>query len=193
MISHSTRVVTDYSSLQSVDELASLYPEPRPSSRAKVHHKLSPAMKDWLRQAPFFVLSSVAEGSVDCSPRGDAPGQSHHILDDNTLAIPDRSGNNRIDTLRNIMIDPRVGLLFLIPGVENALRIKGRARISIEPALLDRFTLNDTRPATVILVTISAVYVQNARAFRAAELWSSAGQVDVRKVPNAAELSAPAT
>lgn len=185
--------MTDYSSLRCVDELTALYPQPRASSRAKVHDKLSEAMKHWLAQSPFFVLSSVADCSVDCSPRGDAPGQAFSILDDSTIAIPDRSGNNRIDTLRNILKDPRVGLVFFIPGVENALRVKGHARISIEPTLLDRFTLENAPPATVILVTISAVYVQNARAFRSADLWSSGGSIDVSGVPDAQQLSVPAT
>ena len=110
------------------------------------------------------------------------------MLDDQTIAIPDRRGNNRIDTLRNIISDPRIGLVFLIPGVAEALRIKGLASISIDPELLDTFRLNGDPPATVILVSVEHAYVQNARATRAADLWNVEIHLQSSQVPNAADL-----
>ena len=122
--------------ITSADKLAELYPPPRPSSRAKIRDCLSEQMQQWLSHSPFFILGSQRDNGIDCSPRGDAPGQAFRIIDAHTIAIPDRRGNNRIDTLRNILTDSRVGLVFLIPGIEEALRVTGRAAISIDPDLL---------------------------------------------------------
>lgn len=145
-------------------------------------------MQRWLAHAPFFVLASHAVDGIDCSPRGDAPGQAFRVLDASTIAIPDRRGNNRIDTLRNLLIDPRVGLVFFIPGIEQLLRIKGRASISIEPALLEAFALDDEPPITVIQVHVSAAYVQNFRAVRRSHLWDESHRVDPDSVPGATDL-----
>ena len=145
-------------------------------------------MQKWLAHSPFFVLSSAATDSIDCSPRGDKPGEAFQVIDSNTIAIPDRRGNNRIDTLKNILRDPRVGLVFFIPGIEEALRIRGTASISINPTLLDRFTLDDARPVTVMLITVESAYVQNARAIRAADLWNSDSNVSSEDVPSVEEL-----
>lgn len=145
-------------------------------------------MQKWLMHSPFFILSSVTDTGLDCSPRGDRPGEAFRVLDAHTIAIPDRRGNNRIDTLKNILVDPRVGLVFLIPGVAEALRIKGVANISIDPELLDTFRLSGEPPATVILVSVKRAYVQNARATRAAGLWNTDTHLQPLDVPNAAQL-----
>ena len=178
--------------IDSLAELESRYPAARPASRAKQRHALSEAMRAWLARSPFFVLSSVASGGLDCSPRGDAPGEAFGILDDTRIAIPDRRGNNRIDTLRNLVADPRVGLVFLVPGVEETLRVRGRATISVAEELLDRFRLDGERPASVIVVAIESVWVQNFRAVRRAALWSPDTRVDPRTVPDARSLSGSA-
>jgi PPOX class probable FMN-dependent enzyme len=146
-------------------------------------------MQRWLLHSPFFILASQSDAGIDCSPRGDAPGTAFRVLDAHTIAIPDRRGNNRIDTLRNLLADSRVGLVFLIPGIEEALRIKGRARISIEPALLAAFSLDGVPPATVILVDIIQAYVQNARAVRSAHLWDDDYRAESAQVPSAKLLS----
>lgn len=145
-------------------------------------------MKKWLEHSPFFVLASVTNSSIDCSPRGDKPGEAFQVIDSHTIAIPDRRGNNRIDTLKNIVKDPRVGLVFLIPGVEEALRIKGTACISVHPDYLNRFKLDSTLPATVMLITVESAYVQNARAIRAADLWNGDSNVSSEDVPSVEEL-----
>jgi PPOX class probable FMN-dependent enzyme len=175
--------------ITTLDELARHYPAPSRTSRSKTRDHLSEDMQRWLSRAPFFVLASRTAHGVDCSPRGDAPGQAFRVLDAHTLAIPDRRGNNRIETLRNLLTDPWVGLVFLIPGIEEAVRIKGRASISIEPALLDSFALDGIPPATVILVHVSSAYVQNARAVRSAHLWDDHYRIDGTQVPSAAALS----
>ena len=138
--------------------------------------------------SPFFVLSSVAESGIDCSPRGDKPGEAFRVLDNKTIAIPDRRGNNRIDTLKNILADPRIGLVFLIPGIAEALRIKGKANITIDDELLNTFELNGEPPATVVLVTIEHAYVQNARATRAAQLWDTSSHKAASLIPDVAQL-----
>ena len=175
-----------------IDTIAALetrYPSARPASRAKERPALTPAMREWLRRSPFFVLSSVAANGVDCSPRGDAPGEAFTVLDDTRIAIPDRRGNNRIDTLRNLVADPRVGLVFLVPGVEETLRVRGHASISVAETLLDDLRLDGERPASVIVVTIESVWVQNFRAVRRAGLWDPDAHVAPGTVPDAAALS----
>lgn len=146
-------------------------------------------MQRWLEHSPFFVLASQSEMGIDCSPRGDEPGKAFSVLDASTIAIPDRRGNNRIDTLRNLLIEPRVGLVFLVPGIEEALRVKGRAHISTDPALLERFSLDGIPPATIIVVTVQSAYVQNARAVRSSHLWDEHSRIDAAMVPSAADLS----
>lgn len=147
-------------------------------------------MQKWLAFSSFFILSTVSDEGLDCSPRGDKPGEAFRILDDRTIAIPDRRGNNRIDTLRNLINDPQIGLLFIVPGVDEALRIKGTATISINADLLQSFIANDLpAPATVILVNIKSAYVQNARAIRRSELWNADNHGDVSRLPSAEELS----
>lgn len=147
-------------------------------------------MQRWLACSPFLVMSTCSDEGLDCSPRGDKPGEAFRILDERTIAIPDRRGNNRIDTLRNLIKDPRVGLLFLVPGADEALRIKGTATISVAPELLESFIAADQpAPATVMVINISAAYVQNARAIRRSEMWNMHSHADALQLPSAAELS----
>lgn len=147
-------------------------------------------MQRWLSHSSFFILSTCSEDGLDCSPRGDKRGDAFRIINNNTLAIPDRRGNNRIDTLRNLINDSRVGLLFIVAGAEVALRIKGTATISIAPDLLQGFVdAEQATPATVMLINVTAAYVQNARAIRSAELWNAATYEDLDSLPSAAELS----
>lgn len=187
------RVTTriDPDTIDSIATLEARYPSARPASRAKEQRALSDAMRAWLAHSPFFVLSSIADTGIDCSPRGDAPGEAFHLLDERRIAIPDRRGNNRIDTLRNIVRDPRIGLVFLVPGVEETLRVRGRATISVESTLLETFRLDEDTPTSVILVTIEAVWVQNFRAVRRAALWSDAARAAPGTLPDARSLAMP--
>lgn len=175
--------------LQSIDDLERHYHSPGNSSRTKISHNLTAPMQTWLTHSSFFILSTCTLDGLDCSPRGDRPGEAFRILDSNTLAIPDRRGNNRIDTLRNLLVDSRVGLLFIVPGIGEALRIKGRASISIAPDLLASFVSQDEpAPATVLLINITAAYMQNARALRVSGLWDVENHTDASQLPTAQEL-----
>ncbi|MDF2369143.1 MSMEG_1061 family FMN-dependent PPOX-type flavoprotein, partial [Sneathiella sp.] len=143
----------------------------------------------WIERAPFFALASCGPDGLDCSPRGDLHGQLFRILDDRHIAIPDRRGNNRIDTLRNIVADPRVALLFLIPGIEECLRINGRALITTEPELVQSFKVDVTVPRSVLRMEIDAVYFQCARALKRAKLWDPTANVTKGDVPSAGQMT----
>jgi len=152
-------------------ELEALYDKATSRSIAKQTTALTPAMQSWLKHSPFLILATIGEIGLDCSPRGDALEQGFKIIDQHTIAIPDRKGNNRLDSLRNVLRDPRVGLVFLVPGADEALRVQGTAIVSDDPELLETLALAGKTPSTAILVTIKRVFIQNARAIRRANLW----------------------
>lgn len=169
-------------------ELEALYGTPGATSLTKETVRLTAEYRRWIAAAPFLAIATSGPGGLDCSPRGDATGQLLHVLDDATIAIPDRRGNNRLDTLRNLVGDPRVALLFLAPGINETLRINGRAVISTDPALIGRFGVGGKMPATVIVVTIGQVYFQCARALVRSRLWDTAAHVDPALVPTPGEM-----
>ncbi len=179
----------DSHEITSIDALEALYVPVYPNSLAKETSALTPEYRQWIEKAPFLALASVGDGGLDCSPRGDAPGQLFRLLDDRHIAIPDRRGNNRIDTLRNIVQDPRIALLFLIPGIEECLRINGRAVITTEPQLIQSFTVGATTPRSVLLIEIDAVYFQCARALKRSKLWDPAAQIAKSDVPTAGQMT----
>ena len=135
------------------------------------------------------MLASCGADGLDCSPRGDPPGFVR-VQDERTLLIPDRQGNNRIDSLRNIVRDPRCALLFLVPGVGETLRINGRAAISTDPALLDTFVVEGKAPRSVVLVTVQSVYFQCAKALIRSKLWDPARHVERSRLPSAGDMLA---
>ena len=155
--------------------LTALYGEPRPSARIKETPALQPSQQAFIQAAPFLALATAGPGGLDISPRGDAPGFVQ-VQDDKTLLLPDRRGNNRVDSLRNIIADPRVALLFLIPGIAQALRVNGEARISVEPALLERLSAAGKAPRSVLVIGVQAVFFQHSRAIRQARLWDADAQ-----------------
>jgi len=161
------------SNITSVEQLRALYGKPKATSLQKQTHELNPTYQQWLEQSSFFVLASVGENGIDCTPRGDEPGTAFKVIDNNTILIPDRRGNNRLDSLSNIVRDPRVALLFFIPRVDQSLRIIGQATITVDKFLLSYFTLDNTSPVSCISVSIEAVYFQNARAMSRSKLWHS--------------------
>ncbi len=173
--------------ITSVDQLEALYGTPPERSLIKETPRITEPYRRLLEAAPFVALASVGPEGMDCSPRGDAPGFVR-IIDDRTVVIPDRRGNNRIDTLRNIVRDPRVALLFLIPGLDETVRINGRARISVAEDLLTSLEVNGKRPATAIVVTIDTMYFQCARALKRSRLWDVESLVDPKNLPSAGQL-----
>jgi uncharacterized protein len=174
--------------IETIEQLEALYGEPGAISLTKEVNHLTPVYRRWIEAAPFLALATSGPGGLDCSPRGDPAGELLHVLDSKTLVIPDRRGNNRMDTLRNIVVDPRIALLFLIPGIDETLRINGRAAVSADPALIARFTKNGKPPRTVIAVTIESVYYQCARAVKRAQLWASPERRDRGSIPTAGEM-----
>jgi hypothetical protein len=170
-------------------ELEAHYGPINPNALRKETDRLTPAYRRWIERAPFFAMATSGPGGLDCSPRGDPAGRLFHILDDRTLLIPDRRGNNRLDTLKNLIADPRVALLFLVPGINECLRIAGRAVVTTEAALRSRFDRQGKQPTMVIVVSIDAVYFQCARALMRAELWEPSKQVPRSAVPTAGEMS----
>lgn len=157
---------------------------PGETSLAKVCDHLHPLYRPYIEAAPFAVLATRgAKGQLDTSPRGDAPGFVA-IADDHTLLLPDRRGNQRIDSLRNLIHDPHCALLFLIPGVGEALRVNGTARLSASPALAERFVVDGKAPASVLVVTVHSVFFQCARAVKRSGLWDATRHVDRRTLPS---------
>lgn len=175
------------SRITTIAELEALYAAPVVNSLKKETPVINAEYRALIEAAPFFAIASIGDDGMDCSPRGDGPG-CIHILDDRTVAFADRRGNNRLDTLRNIVADPRVALLFLIPGLNEALRINGRAHLTTEPKLLESFAINGKLPATVIIVEIDTVYFQCARALKRSSLWDADAQVDPKSLPSAGQL-----
>ena len=177
------------SKITTVAELEALYGIPSEASTVKEVDRLTPHYRAYIEASPFMALATSGPEGLDCSPRGDKPGFVR-IHDDKTLMLPDRRGNNRVDSLRNIVRNPRVGLLFLIPGVGNTLRVNGQAHLSIDPDLLNSFAVEDKAPRSVTVITVDTVYFQCARALVRSELWNPERHVDPRSLPSAGEILA---
>jgi uncharacterized protein len=175
--------MTDPHRIASVAALEALYGEPAETSLRKEVDHVHPLYRAMIEASPFAVLATSGPDGLDVSPRGDAPGFVV-VQDEHTLLLPDRRGNNRIDSLRNVLTDPRVALFFMIPGVGETLRVNGRATISVEPALLQRFVVNGNPPATVLVVTIDTAFFQCSKALVRSRLWDPAAQVDRRSLPS---------
>jgi PPOX class probable FMN-dependent enzyme len=175
-----------------MEGLEALYGEPYGPSIAKEIDHVNASYRAFIEAAPFFALATCGPEGLDCSPRGDARGFVR-VLDEKTLLIPDRRGNNRIDSLRNLIRDPRVALLFLIPGVSETLRVIGRAAISADPALAASFIVNDKTPRTVIVVSVDRVYFQCAKALVRSKLWDPAMQIERKTLPSSGTILAEIT
>ncbi|MCA3186049.1 MULTISPECIES: pyridoxamine 5'-phosphate oxidase family protein [unclassified Cupriavidus] len=170
-------------------ELEALYAEPGAASLAKEVDYLHPHYRAFVEASPFCLLSTMNDKGGDCSPRGDAPGFVQ-VLDDRTLLLPDRRGNNRIDSLRNILADPRVGLLFLVPGVNETLRVSGTATVSTDPELIARCMMQDKAPTTVLVIRIESVFFQCARALLRSRLWLADAQIPREALPSTGSMLA---
>ncbi len=175
-----------------IEELRERYGEPGHASIAKVAERLTPAYRRWIEASPFLALATAGPEGLDCSPRGDE-GPVVRITDEKTVMLPDWRGNNRIDSLKNIVGDPRVALLFMVPGSNNVLRINGSAVLAVDDDLLASFEVDGKHPRSVIVVTIDAVYFQCARALIRAGLWNPARFIDPASLPSAGEMTKQAS
>lgn len=173
--------------LTTTQELENLYGGVASPSFVKETDHIHPIYRPFIESAPFAILASSGSGGLDASPRGDDAGFVR-IEDSKTLLLPDRRGNNRIDTLRNIVEDPRVALLFLVPGVGETLRVNGTAQISVQPDLLARFAVNGRLPKSVLRITVTSVYFQCSRAVIRAGLWDGTRHVERNTLPTAGRI-----
>src|SRR6202043_1786069 len=175
-----------------MDALEALYDKPYGPSIAKEIDHVSSRYRKLIEASPFLVLATSGPEGLDCSPRGDPPGFVR-VADEKTLLIPDRRGNNRIDTLRNILNDPRVALLFLIPGCGETIRVIGRAKISTDPALLQDFVVDGKAPRSVIVVSVDRIFYQCAKAIVRSKLWDPSRHVDRKNLPSTGTILAALT
>jgi PPOX class probable FMN-dependent enzyme len=175
--------------ITTIEQLEALYGPKNPASVVKEIDRLNPSYRKLIEAAPFVAIATGAPDGLDCSPKGDAPGFVR-ILDDKTLAIPDRPGNNRIDGFRNILQDPRIALLFLIPGVGETFRVNGRASISIDPELMQSFAVNGKLPRSVLIVHIETAFFHCSKAVVRAKLWDEKAKIDRTSLPSTGTIVA---
>lgn len=173
--------------VSSEDGLLSLFDAPSEVSLAKEIGHVDANYAAWIAASPFLVMCTAGVDGLDASPRGDAPGFVK-VLDAKTLLIPDRRGNNRIDSLRNLVTNPGVALLFLIPGMGETLRVNGRVRLSADPAVLAEFEIQGATPKLVLVVTVDSVYFQCARAVVRADLWNASRHVQRGALPTPGQI-----
>ncbi len=176
--------------IEAIPALEALYGTPGAPALRKVAHCMTPLYRKWIMASRLCVLSTVGPEGVDGSPRGD-DGPVVQELDPNTLALPDWRGNNRLDSLRNIVRDPRVSLMFMIPGSNNVVRLNGTARLTADEALRGRFARQGKHPATVIVIQIDEIYTQCARALMRAGTWRSGNETT--GLPTVGEILAEAS
>jgi PPOX class probable FMN-dependent enzyme len=175
--------------IATIDQLEAIYGQPNEASTVKVADRITPQYRVLIDKSPFAALATCGPEGLDCSPRGDLPGFVR-VHDETTLMMPDRRGNNRVDSLRNIVRDPRIALLFLIPGSGSTLRVNGHARVSADADLLASFKVDGKAPRTVIVMTVDEIYFQCARAIVRSDLWNPDRRVDPKSLPTPGQILA---
>jgi PPOX class probable FMN-dependent enzyme len=180
--------MTDDTRITSIEELEAHYGQVNPRALDKEQDHLTDHYRAFVEASPFVLVATVGPEGLDCSPRGDPPGFVR-IHDKRTVLMPDRRGNNRLDTLKNIVRDPRISLLFMIPGVGETLRINGSAEIVSDPDLCASFAMQGKNPKSVIVTTIDTVYFQCQKALARSNLWSADAQVDRWTLPTAGQMA----
>jgi len=175
--------------ISSVEELEATYGTPSEASLTKEVPRVTPQYRAMIEASPFATLATSGPEGLDCSPRGDVPGFVR-VHDERTLLLPDRRGNNRADSLRNIIRDPRVALLFLIPGIGHTLRVNGRAHLSTEPSLIESFVMDGKAPRCVVVIEVESVFFQCSRALVRSDLWNPDKYRDPSSLPTAGQILA---
>ena len=171
------------------EALEALYGAPVQRSLSKEIDHVSEHYRAFIEKAPFVVVATSGPEGLDCSPRGDPPGFVR-VHDSKTILIPDRRGNNRLDTLRNIVRDPRISLLFLIPGIGETMRVNGNAGITTNTDLRESFSLHEKTPSSVIIVSVERVYFQCQKALARSNLWDASAQIPRRDLPSTGTMLA---
>ncbi|MGH6646990.1 pyridoxamine 5'-phosphate oxidase family protein [Aquabacterium sp.] len=175
--------------ITTLEQLTALFGEVGEASLKKEVAHIHPHYQALIKASPFAILATCGPDGLDASPRGDPPGFVM-VQDPHTLLMPERRGNNRIDSLRNLLLDDRVALLFLIPGLGETLRVMGRATISVDPALLRRFEVQGQRPKCVLIIRVESAFFQCARAIKRSRLWAPATTGQATPVPSAGTMLA---
>ena len=180
--------IADAECLRSDGDLRTIYKPPKSNTVAKTFSRIDQHTKRFIELSPFVCLGTTGEdGLGDVTPRGGEPGFIH-VLNDTQLAMPDRPGNNRLDSLQNIVRRPGVGMLFFVPGFEDTLRLNGTAKITVNEALMQRFAADGKRPLAVVLIEVKEVYFHCAKALRRSGLWDSQSQQDRAAFPTMGEI-----
>jgi PPOX class probable FMN-dependent enzyme len=175
--------------IKTIEQLEALYGFPGETSTVKEVGHITPQYRAFIESSPFAVLATSGPDGLDCSPRGDRPGFVR-IKDEKTLLLPDRRGNNRVDSLRNVVRNPKIALLFLIPGSGTTLRLNGRAQLSADAQLLASFAVEGKAPRSVMVIVVEAVYFQCARAIVRSDLWNPQKHVDPNSLPSPGQILA---
>jgi uncharacterized protein len=173
--------------ITSIEQLDEIYGVPVPTSILKELDHITDDYGSLIAASPFVVIATSGPEGLDCSPRGD-PAGFVRIVDNKTLMIPDRRGNNRVDSLRNLVRDPRIALLFLLPGIGTTMRVNGRATLSTNLALRESFSMGDKVPACVIVITVESIYTQCQKAIARSKLWDPAMHVPPKAVPTVGQM-----
>jgi PPOX class probable FMN-dependent enzyme len=174
--------------ISSTEELESIYGQAVDRSLWKEIDYINDHYRQFIEKSPFLILATVGENGIDCSPRGD-PAGFVRVVDENCLQIPDRKGNNRLDSLRNILQNPKVGIIFLIPNAGEAIRIRGTAEIIIDEELCKSFAINDKAASSVLSIKVEKAYYQCQKAIARAKLWDSSSYSDRSELPTAGQMS----
>lgn len=173
--------------LTTLTDLEAHYGEANERALRKEIDYVNADYRRFIESSPFVVLATGGPDGLDCSPRGDAPGFVR-ILDERTLALPDRPGNNRVDSLRNVVVAPQVGLLFMVPGVGETLRVNGRARVSTDADLLASFAVDGKPPRSVLVIDVESVYFHCSKAIVRSKLWDASQHVERSALPSAGAM-----
>jgi uncharacterized protein len=173
--------------MTTIAELEALYAPVNPVAILKELDHINTEYAKFIEAAPFVILSTAGPEGLDCSPRGD-PAGFVRVADPKTLLIPDRRGNNRVDSLRNIVRDPRIALLFMIPGIGNTMRVNGRATLTVDKALCDSFAMRGNPPLCVIKVSVESVYPQCQKALARSKLWDEATRIPRDSLPSLGDM-----
>jgi PPOX class probable FMN-dependent enzyme len=173
----------------SAEDLAAIYKAPMDTVIRKQSDHITPPGRAFIACSPFLILSTGTGAGIDCSPKGDAPGFVQ-VVDDKTLLIPDRPGNNRIDGMKNLIENPQVGIIFMVPGSDVTFRVNGTAKISTDPALLERCKANGKLPLTVMVVTVQETFPHCPKAFVRAKLWKAGTEGPLDGTPTHGDFAA---
>ena len=175
------------SEIRSQDSLHAYYGEPNERAAKKQMDRLDKHCRHFISVSPFFVLATSGPGGTDAAPRGDAPGFVS-VVDDNTLIVPDRMGNNRVDSMSNILENPNVGLLFLVPGMSETLRINGKARVTVDEELLEPMSVRGKCPKSGLIVEVEEVFMHCAKALMRSHLWDSERHIERSSFPTLGQI-----